>query len=115
MARNNYRNTTNNFQGVRATLGQHNNDWEIDVFAFNPVQRLTTEFDQRNDSQKFYGLLADWRKWSEVVTFQPYYYLLEQDADKVKLDLNGRVETNNNRKIDRKIHTAGLRVYGVLG
>lgn len=114
LARNNYRNTTNNFQGVRATFGQQKNDWQIDTFAFNPVQRFTHQLDQRNDSQKFYGVLADWRKWSQVVTFQPYYYLLEQDGDKVEFDLNGREETNNSRKIDRNIHTAGLRAYGVL-
>ncbi len=115
LARNNYRNTTNNFQGVRATVGQQVNDWEIDAFAFNPVQRFTEQLDQRNESQKFYGLVADWRKWSEVITLQPYYFLLEQDGDKVKYDLNGREETNNARKIDRTIHTAGLRAYGVMG
>jgi hypothetical protein len=115
LARNNYRNTTNNFQGVRATFGQQKNDWEIDAFAFNPVQRFTDQLDQRNDSQKFYGIVADWRKWSEVISFQPYYYLLEQDGDKVKYDLNGQEETNNARKIDRTIHTAGLRAYGVVG
>lgn len=115
LSRNNYRNTTNNFQGVRATVGQQKNDWEIDAFAFNPVQRFTDQLDQRNDSQEFYGVLADWRRWSEVITFQPYYYLLEQDGDKVKFDLNGREETSNTRKINRTIHTAGLRAYGVLG
>lgn len=114
-ARNNYRNTTNNFQGVRATLGQQKNDWQIDAFAFNPVQRFTHEFDQRNESQQFYGVVGDWRGLSEVVTFQPYYYLLEQDGNKVKFDLNGREELVATRKIDRTIHTAGLRAYGVLG
>ena len=115
LARNNYRNTTNTFQGVRATIGQKSNDIQIEAFAFNPIQRFTDQLDQRNDSQKFYGLLGDWRGWSEVVTLQPYYYLLEQDGDKVKFDLNGRDETNNSRKIDRTIHTAGMRAYGVLG
>ena len=115
LARNNYRNTTNNFQGLRATFGHQKNDWEVDVFAFNPVQRFTDQLDQRNESQKFYGIVTDWRRWSEVISFQPYYYLLEQDGDKVKFDLNGREETNNTRKIDRTIHTAGLRTYGVLG
>ncbi len=115
IARNNYRNTTNTFQGVRATIGQKSNDYQIEAFAFNPIQRFTDQLDQRNDSQKFYGVVGDWRSWSELVTLQPYYYLLEQDGDKMKLDLNGREETNISRKIDRTIHTAGLRAYGVLG
>jgi hypothetical protein len=115
LARNNYRNTTNNFQGVRATVGEQANDWEIDAFAFNPVQRFTEQLDQRNQSQKFYGIVADWRKWSEVITLQPYYFMLEQEGDKVKYDLNGREEASNARKIDRTIHTAGLRAYGVMG
>ncbi len=115
LARNNYRNTTNNFQGVRTTIGQKANDWQIDLFAFNPVQRFTNQLDQRNESQQFYGVVVDWRKWSEVISFQPYYYLLEQDGDKVKFDLNGREETSITRKIDRSINTAGLRAYGALG
>lgn len=115
VARNEYRNTTNNFQGVRTILGQQKNDWQLEVFALNPVQRFNDELDQRNDSQRFYGAIGDWRKWSEVVTLQPYYYLLKQDGDKVKFDLNGREDTNNSRRIDRTIHTAGLRAYGVFG
>lgn len=115
VARNEYRNTTNNFQGVRTILGQQKNDWQLEVFALNPVQRFNDELDQRNDSQRFYGAIGGWRKWSEVVTLQPYYYLLKQDGDKVKFDLNGREDTNNSRRIDRTIHTAGLRAYGVLG
>ncbi len=115
VARNEYRNTTNNFQGVRTILGQQKNDWQLEVFALNPVQRFNDELDQRNDSQRFYGAIGDWRKWSEVVTLQPYYYLLKQDGDKVKFDLNGREDTNNSRRIDRTIHTAGLGAYGVLG
>lgn len=114
VARNGYRNTTNNFEGVRAVIGQQSNDWQLDMFAFKPVQRFTDEPDQNNDAQHFYGALGHWRKWSEHVTLQPYYYLLEQDGDKVKYDLNGRDETSNTRKIDRTIHTAGIRSYGVL-
>jgi len=115
VARNGYRNTTNNFEGVRAVIGQQSNDWQLETFAFKPVQRFTVQADEDNDAQHFYGALANWRRWSQVINLQPYYYLLEQDGDKVKYDLNGRDVTSLTSRIDRTIHTAGLRAYGVLG
>ncbi len=115
VARNGYRNTTNNFEGVRAIIGQQSNDWQLETFAFKPVQRFTVQADEDNDAQHFYGALGNWRRWSQVINLQPYYYLLKQDGDKVKYDLNGRDETSATRRIDRTIHTAGLRAYGVLG
>jgi len=118
LARNEWRNTTNNFQGVRATIGQQKNDWQVDAFAFNPVQRFTDQLDQRDDAQRLFGVIGDWRRWSEVVTIQPYYVLLKQDGDKVKFNQNGqevRVPGRFNAAIDREIHTAGVRAYGVVG
>ncbi len=100
---------------MRAIIGQQSNDWQLETFAFKPVQRFTVQADEDNDAQHFYGALGNWRRWSEVINLQPYYYLLKQDGDKVKYDLNGRDETSATRRIDRTIHTAGLRAYGVLG
>ena len=114
VARNTYRNTTNNFTGTRVQIGQMKNDWHIDMFAYQPIQRFDLQPDETNDSQHFYGALVHWRKWSQWVTLQPYYYLLNQDGNKVKYDLNGRIENNASRKIDRSIHTAGLRGYGSI-
>lgn len=115
VARNGYRNTTNNFEGVRAIFGQQSNDWQLETFAFKPVQRFTVQTDEDNNAQHFYGALGNWRRWSQIINLQPYYYLLKQDGDKAKYDLNGRDETSATRRIDRSIHTAGLRAYGVLG
>jgi hypothetical protein len=113
IARNDWRNTTNSFQGIRTTLGQQKSDWQIDFFALKPTQRLTNQLDQVDHAQDFYGVIADWRRWSEIITLQPYYYLLKQEGDEVKYDVNG-VAAVANAKIDREIHTAGLRVYGVV-
>ena len=113
VARNEWRNTTNNFYGLRTHFGQAKNDWEIEAFALNPIQRFTVQSDKRDDSQQFYGIVGDYRGWSEYATIEPYYYLLKQDGDKVKFDNNGRVAAKNTR-IDREIHTAGLRVYNVI-
>lgn len=114
IARNEWRNTTNNFQGVRAIFGQQKNDWQLDLLALKPIQRLSNELDKVSHAQNFYGAIGDWRRWSEVVTLQPYYYLLKQDGDKVNYDSNGATAAANT-KIDREIHTAGIRAYGVVG
>lgn len=114
VARNEWRNTTNNFQGVRATIGQQKNDWQVDLLALKPVQRLTNELDTVDHAQDFYGVIADWRGWSQYVTLQPYYFGLKQDGNKVKYDANGKAAVAS-AKIDRDIHTAGIRAYGVVG
>ncbi|MBU3736929.1 MAG: alginate export family protein, partial [Methylobacterium sp.] len=117
IARNEWRNTTNNFQGVRAQIGDKKNDWQVELLAVKPVQRFTTRLDEVDHAQDFYGAIGDWRGWSEYVTLEPYYLLLKQDGDKVEYDTGGREIKKGtlNAKIDREIHTAGLRAYGVVG
>jgi hypothetical protein len=114
LARNEWRNTTNTFQGVRSQVGDKNNDWQLELFAVKPVQRFTTQLDKVDHAQSFYGAIGNWRTWSDVVTFEPYYLLLKQDGDKVAYDSNGHTAASNT-KIDREIHTAGLRAYGLFG
>ncbi|MFL9608780.1 alginate export family protein [Methylobacillus sp. Pita2] len=115
IARNEWRNTTNTFQGVRATFGQHKNDWELDLFALQPIVRFTEQLNQRDKAQWFYGAVFDWRKWSDIVTLSPSYFYLKQDGDEVKYNASGARVTNINDFKDREIHTAGLRGYGVVG
>lgn len=113
-ARNEWRNTTNNHQGIRATFGEKKNDWQLDMLVLKPIQRFTQQLDEVNHSQDIYGAIFDWRRWSEVVTLQPYYYVFKQDGDKVKFTANGALESAQN-KIDRTIHSGGLRVFGIIG
>lgn len=101
LARNEWRNTTNNFQGFRAILGEQRNDWQVDLLALKPVNRLVDEPDVAVHNQWFYGAIGDWRRWSSIVTLQPYYLLLKQQQD--------------GTAPEREIHTAGLRGYGALG
>ncbi|MDF0378458.1 MULTISPECIES: alginate export family protein [unclassified Methylophilus] len=123
IARNEWRNTTNTFQGVRANIGDKKNDWQLEVFGVQPVQRFTDQLDQVDHSQNFYGAIFDWRGWSQYVNVQPYYFLLKQDGSEVKYDTNGvsysdrsvyTATQQSQAKIDREIHTAGLRVFGVI-
>ncbi|MDO8436976.1 MAG: alginate export family protein [Nitrosomonadaceae bacterium] len=104
IARNEWRNTTNSFEGFRLNLGQQNNPWEVDLFGMQPVKRLQTEFDRRNDHLWFFGAIGHWRKWSNIVTLQPYYMGQKQTADPTALTATGQ--------LDRGIHMTGLRGYG---
>jgi hypothetical protein len=114
IARNEWRNTTNSFQGLRATLGQQKSDWQADLFAFQPVIRFTDTADRADQSQWLYAAVGDWRKWSNIVTVQPYYYLLQQNGSNVEYGSDGKPAAVSAKK-DREIHTLGLRGFGVVG
>jgi hypothetical protein len=100
VARNRWRNTTNSFDGFRLQLGQQSNDWQLDFLAVQPVVRTFRQFDNPNESQFFYGVVGAWRRWSQHVSFEPYYFFLDQDRD---------------REIpERNIHTLGLHTFGPI-
>ena len=104
IARNEWRNTTNTFEGFRLNLGREVNDWEVDLFGMQPVRRLQTKFDEANDHLWFYGAIGTWRKWSDIITIQPYFMGQKQTADP-----SGFTATN---RLDRLIHMPGFRAYG---
>ncbi|MBS0496247.1 MAG: alginate export family protein [Proteobacteria bacterium] len=104
IARNEWRNTTNTFEGFRLNLGREANDWEVDLFGMQPVRRLQTKFDEANDHLWFFGAIGTWRRWSDIVTIQPYYMGQKQTADPT-----GFTATN---RLDREIHMPGFRAYG---
>ncbi|MCG7755138.1 MAG: alginate export family protein [Nitrosomonas sp.] len=104
IARNEWRNTTNTFEGFRLNFGREANDWELDLFGMQPVRRLQTKFDEANDHLWTFGAIGTWRKWSDIITIQPYYMGQKQTADP-----NGFTATN---RLDREIHMPGFRAYG---
>ncbi|PSJ18133.1 alginate export family protein [Nitrosomonas supralitoralis] len=104
IARNEWRNTTNTFEGFRLNLGREANDWELDLFGMQPVRRLQTKFDVANDHLWFFGAIGHWRKWSDIITIQPYYMGQKQTANP-----DGFTATN---RLDREIHMPGIRAYG---
>ncbi|HMP07897.1 MAG TPA: alginate export family protein [Lacipirellulaceae bacterium] len=101
IARNEWRNTTNNFQGFRTILGQQDNDWQLDLLALQPMERLLSAPDRVDEERWFYGFVGDWRRWSQVVTLQPYFLVLDQNGK------DGRPERN--------IYTTAVRGYGIIG
>jgi hypothetical protein len=101
LASNQWRNTTNTFQGFRASLGQELNDWQLDLLAVQPLLRSKYEWDLPAQGQWLFGAIGHWRKWSDVITLEPYYLCLTQDA--------------NLGVASREIHSLALRGYGLFG
>ena len=100
MANNAWRNTTNTFQGLHLDLGRDENDWQLEFIAAQPLDRKLYEFDRPNEGQWFFAGIGHWRQWSKVVTLEPYYLLLSQDAD--------------GTRTKREIHSPALRFYGPI-
>lgn len=101
LANNAWRNTTNTFQGLHASLGGELNDWQVEGIATQVLERKLFDIDSPVDGQYFFALIGHWRKWSRIVTLEPYYLVISQDSDE------GRPE--------REIHAPALRFYGAVG
>lgn len=97
---NEWRNTTNNFLGIRTSLGKDDNDWQADILVLKPINRSIDKFDKVNKVQYFYGVIGHWRRWSQHITLEPYYLALTQVAS----------SRNDNRP--RNIQGVGLRAFG---
>ncbi|OQW41230.1 MAG: hypothetical protein A4S08_02570 [Proteobacteria bacterium SG_bin4] len=104
IARNEWRNTTNTFEGFRLNIGREANDWELDLFGYQPVRRAQTKFDMSNERLWFFGAIGHWRRWSDIITIQPYFMGQKQNADP-----DGFTATNRQ---DREIYMPGFRTYG---
>ena len=103
LARNEFRNTTNNFDGIRATLGKQSDAWQVDALLLQPILRDDNGFDKRDKANTLIGAIGDYRQFSKFITVQPLYLLLKQDGNKSPTG------------VEREIHTIGLRGYGVVG
>ncbi|MBE0437453.1 MAG: alginate export family protein [Methylomicrobium sp.] len=105
---NQFRNTTNSFEGIRLFFGKKQNNWNLEAFAFHPVKRFKYRFDRADGDTLFYGGVFSWRQWSKVVTIQPYFL-----GRKVDGDTHNPIE--HKRRADMDIYAPGLRVYGLFG
>lgn len=97
---NQWRNTANTFQGFQAALGQEANDWHLDLLAVQPLERLLYDWDRPVEGQWLFAAIGHWRRWSEVVTLEPFYLALTDS----QVSEGGRT-----------VHSPGLRAYGRLG
>ncbi len=101
LSNNEWRNTANTFKGFIGSLGQESNDWQVDLLAVQPLTRQKYDWDTPVKQQWVYGVIGHWRRWSDVVTLEPYYLAMNQSA------MPGIV--------DYQVHSPGLRAYGVVG
>ncbi|WP_457797369.1 alginate export family protein [Methylocystis sp. S23] len=107
IAENEFRNTTNNFEGFRVKIGKKDNDWDLDSFVMRPVIRYPYQFDRPDWQTWVYGSVLSVRRWSEYATIQPYFLGRKQFAD--------WLNPSNALKLPRETYAPGVRIYGVLG
>lgn len=100
LARNEFRNVNQSYQGARLLIGEDKGPWALDLFAVQPVERREDEANVATEGQWLYAGILEWRKWSRWVTLQPHYFQLNQAAR------DGRAS--------RLFHTLGLRGYGLV-
>ncbi len=107
IARNEFRNTTNNFEGFRLKLGQRENDFDIDSFLMRPVIRNPYTWDVPDWQNWIYGSFVSIRPWSEYVTIQPYIIGRHAWGD----------PTNwaSSAKVPVQTQAPGMRLYGTIG
>lgn len=105
---NQFRNTTNSFEGIRLFFGKKQNNWDLETFAFHPVERFKNRFDRADGDTIIYGGVFSWRQWSRIVTIQPYFFGRKADGD-----THHPIE--HKRRADMDIYAPGLRVYGLFG
>ncbi|WP_363348771.1 alginate export family protein [Methylocystis echinoides] len=107
IAENEFRNTTNNFEGFRVKVGKKDNDWDLDSFFMRPVVRLPYQFDRPDWQNWVYGSVFSFRRFSEYVTVQPYFLGRTQYGDPSN--------PSNALKTHRETYAPGVRMYGVIG
>jgi hypothetical protein len=102
IGRNRWRNTLNAFDGLRLVLGDAQSDWEFEAWAARPVEIDLRRLDGSNDERVVYAMSGQWRKWSDIVTIEPWYVIADYDR-------KGDVPN------DATVHTLGLRLFGPIG
>jgi len=100
--RNRWQNAMNTFDGFRFRLGQQNDDGQLEAFATEVVDVRLRQTDRPDEDRRFYGVAGAWRKWSEIITLEPYYFVLDEDPKDPEAS-------------DREIQTLGLHGYGLIG
>jgi hypothetical protein len=100
VARNEWRNTSNNFDGLRLTLGSQHNDWQLDAMRLHPVQRKLTTQDDGDAARRLDVVVGTWRRWSAWTVLEPHYLRLRQTP------------AADNGFVARDVRTLGLRAFG---
>ncbi len=102
VSRSRWRGTTTSYDGFRMQLGDVDSDWAFDYFAVMPAERRVRQADRFDEERWLHGLVGAWRKWSQAITLEPYWFILDEDFKLREAQ-------------DRELHTMGLRGFGPIG
>jgi len=100
VANNAWRNTTNNFYGIRTSLGGEQNDWQVEAMWMHPIQRKSFEWDTPIYDQQIWMFVGHWRNTGRRLIVEPYYFRFDQRPSSV------------NAFRERHIESPGLRIFG---
>lgn len=115
VAVNEWRNTTNTFQGTRATWGQESNLWNLDLFYLIPLQRNLTKIDEVEKKTEFTGSVFTINFLEKYIQVQANYLgLMVSELSETEFDRNNRLRIRTSRP-GKRIHTSGLRFFGLIG
>jgi len=101
VSRSTFGNTTQAFDGFRLRFGEPKADWQIDLLAAQPVERRMTQLDRPDEERWLYGLTGAWRGWSQYVTLEPYYFVLDE-------------QRTDPAAADGEIHSLGMHLFGPI-
>lgn len=106
IARNVFRNTTNSFTGLVLRLREGQGDWQLHLFAVQPMVRLPEQkelllnnayaWNQKQEGTVFTGLLAETRVLPWDILGELYLYYLGEDPSNAR---------------HRRLYTPGFRLY----
>jgi hypothetical protein len=114
-AKNEWRNTTNTFQGTRATLGQDSNLWNLDIFYLIPLSRIPLKLDEKEKKTEFFGGVFTYNVLEKNLQIQTYFLgLLVSEESNYDLDSKNRLKSNIQRA-GKRINTSGIRFFGYIG
>lgn len=97
---NQWRNTANAFRGWHVSFGKEASDWQVELLRIEPLLRRPYQPDVTVNGQVISGVIGHWRRWSEDVTFEPFWLQFRDDS-----------VASGGRRVD----SPGLRAYGVFG
>jgi hypothetical protein len=102
VGRNGWRTTTNAFDGFRLQLGTPGDEWDVDIIALQPVERLMRRRDRADENRWLFGVAGSWRGWKSIGAIQPYYFVLDDHKEQ-------------EGGLNREIHTVGVHAFSPIG
>jgi hypothetical protein len=107
IARNQFRNTINAFQGLHWTLGDEK-DWQFLAFAARPVLRFQTTLDQPEASTLFWGVLLGQQRVAWLHT-EAYGFVLREKEQVAGPAGIGDEQTLQGKR--ENLNTVGVRLF----